>query len=31
LQNFNLQVKSACKITSVKPDTLYFSFRPSAK
>lgn len=31
LQNFNSQLKSACTITSVKPDTLFFSFRPAAK
>ena len=27
LQNFNQQIKSNCKIISVKPDTLYFAFR----
>jgi hypothetical protein len=31
LQNFNSQIKSAGRITSVKPDTLFFSFRPAAK
>jgi hypothetical protein len=31
LQNFNSQIRSACKITSVKPDTLFFSFRPAAR
>lgn len=31
LQNFNSQIKSACKITSVKPDTLFFSFRPAPR
>jgi hypothetical protein len=31
LQNFNSQMKSACKIISVKPDTLFFSFKPAAK
>ena len=31
LQNFNSQIKSACRITSVKPDTLFFSFKPAAK
>ena len=31
VQNFNSQIKSACRITSVKPDTLFFSFRSAAK
>jgi hypothetical protein len=31
LPNLNFQFKSACKVTSVKPDTLYFSFRSAAK
>jgi len=31
VQNFNSQIRSVCKITSVKPDTLFFSFRPSAR
>jgi hypothetical protein len=31
LQNFNLQMRSTCKITSIKPDTLFFSFRPAAR
>jgi hypothetical protein len=31
LQNFNSQLKSPCKITSVKPDTLFVSFRAAAK
>jgi hypothetical protein len=31
IQNFSSQLKSPCKITSVKPDTLFISFRPAAK
>jgi hypothetical protein len=31
LQNFNSQLKSPCKITSVKPDTLFVSIRAAAK
>jgi hypothetical protein len=31
LQNFNSQIRSVCKITSVKPDTLFFSFRSAAR
>ena len=26
VQNFNTQLKPECRITSVKPDTLFFSF-----
>lgn len=31
VQNFNTQLKSPCKITSVKPDTLFISLRAAAK
>jgi hypothetical protein len=27
IPNFNLQLKSECKITSIRPDTLFFSFK----
>lgn len=27
LQNFNAQLKPECRITSIKPDTLFFSFK----
>lgn len=31
VQEINTQLKSECKVTSIKPDTLYFSFTQSAK
>jgi len=31
ISSFNKQLKSACKVTSVKPDTLFFSFRQNGK
>jgi len=31
VQNFNSQLKSECKVVSVRPDTLYFSFSLSNK
>ncbi len=31
VQSFNTQLKSACKITSVKPDTLFFSLTQPPK
>jgi hypothetical protein len=30
VQNFNAQLKPECRITSVKPDTLFFSFKEEA-
>ena len=30
VQNFNNQLKPECRITSVKPDTLFFSFKEAA-
>ena len=30
VQNFNVQLKPECRITSVKPDTLFFSFKETA-
>ena len=30
VQNFNAQLKPECRITSVKPDTLFFSFKEAA-
>jgi hypothetical protein len=31
VQNFNSQLKPECRITSVKPDTLFFSFKEPAE
>ena len=31
VQNFNAQLKAECRITSVKPDTLFFSFKEIAE
>jgi hypothetical protein len=31
IPGFNSQLKSVCKISSIKPDTLYFSYRQSQK
>lgn len=28
---FNAQLKSACKVTSVKPDTIFFSLNPASR
>ena len=30
VQNFNAQLRPECRITSVKPDTLFFSFKEAA-
>jgi hypothetical protein len=31
IPNFNAQLKSVCKISSIKPDTLFFSYRQTLK
>lgn len=31
VQNFNAQLKPECRITSIKPDTIFFSFREVKK
>jgi hypothetical protein len=31
VQNINIQLKSECKVISIKPDTLFFSFRQVLK
>lgn len=31
IPSFNKQLKSVCKVTSVKPDTIFFSFRQNGK
>lgn len=31
ISSFNAQLKSVCKITSIKPDTLFFSYRQGGK
>jgi len=31
IPTFNAQLKSVCKVTSVKPDTIFFSFRQNRK
>jgi hypothetical protein len=31
IPNFNSQLKSVCKISSIKPDTLFFSYQRALK